>query len=225
MKNQLPKLLLRCLALLLAITIAIPPVSVRAEGTDGEDTSHEHAYGENDICACGELNPAHEHSYTSVVTAPTCTAAGFTTYTCACGDSYTGDEQAQLSHVYSEDGRCACGELNPEHKHTYSEGKCVCGEEEPAHEHTYGENDLCTCGELNPEHEHTYSEGKCVCGEEEPVHEHAYGENDICACGELNPEHEHSYTSVVTVPTCTAAGFTTYTCICGSATPAMTRRS
>ncbi|MBQ7962522.1 MAG: hypothetical protein IJ289_07965 [Clostridia bacterium] len=30
----------------------------------------------------------HEHSYTSVVTAPTCTEKGYTTYTCECGDSY-----------------------------------------------------------------------------------------------------------------------------------------
>ena len=31
---------------------------------------------------------AHEHSYTAVVTDPTCTAKGYTTHTCACGDSY-----------------------------------------------------------------------------------------------------------------------------------------
>ena len=34
----------------------------------------------------------HEHEYTATVTDPTCTEAGFTTYTCECGDSYTGDE-------------------------------------------------------------------------------------------------------------------------------------
>lgn len=31
---------------------------------------------------------AHEHSYTDVVTAPTCTQKGYTTHTCSCGDSY-----------------------------------------------------------------------------------------------------------------------------------------
>ncbi|MCD7722628.1 MAG: leucine-rich repeat domain-containing protein, partial [Clostridiales bacterium] len=36
--------------------------------------------------------PAH-HTYESVVTAPTCTAGGYTTYTCTvCGDSYVADE-------------------------------------------------------------------------------------------------------------------------------------
>ena len=34
---------------------------------------------------------AHTHTYTPAVTAPTCTGQGYTTYTCACGDSYVGD--------------------------------------------------------------------------------------------------------------------------------------
>ena len=37
---------------------------------------------------CGKVNVT-EHSYSTVVTAPTCTEDGYTTYTCACGDSYT----------------------------------------------------------------------------------------------------------------------------------------
>ena len=40
----------------------------------------------------------HEHTYETVVTAPTCDDAGYTTYTCACGDTYTGDEVAALGH-------------------------------------------------------------------------------------------------------------------------------
>ncbi|MCM1544766.1 MAG: hypothetical protein NC110_05640, partial [Ruminococcus sp.] len=32
-----------------------------------------------------------EHTYTTVVTAPTCTEQGYTTYTCACGDTYIAD--------------------------------------------------------------------------------------------------------------------------------------
>ena len=42
------------------------------------------------------------HSYTSVITPPTCANDGFTTYTCACGDSYTGDEVPSTGeHDYS----------------------------------------------------------------------------------------------------------------------------
>jgi len=40
------------------------------------------------------------HAYEAVVTAPTCTAKGYTTYTCsACGDSYVADEVAALGHT------------------------------------------------------------------------------------------------------------------------------
>ncbi|MBE6951129.1 MAG: hypothetical protein E7451_07310 [Ruminococcaceae bacterium] len=43
--------------------------------------------------------PSHEHSYTAVVTAPSCTEGGYTTYTCECGDSYVADETAPLGHT------------------------------------------------------------------------------------------------------------------------------
>ena len=33
----------------------------------------------------------HTHNYTQEITAPTCTKDGYTTYTCACGDSYVSD--------------------------------------------------------------------------------------------------------------------------------------
>ena len=41
----------------------------------------------------------HSHSYTAVVTEPTCTEAGYTTYTCSCGDTYTSDEVPALGHA------------------------------------------------------------------------------------------------------------------------------
>ena len=57
--------------------------------------------------ACGETIVAQQtvdalgHSYNAVVTAPTCTDAGYTTYTCSCGDSYVSDEVASLGHSYN----------------------------------------------------------------------------------------------------------------------------
>ena len=42
------------------------------------------------------------HKYTAVVTEPTCTDAGYTTYTCGCGDSYTADETAALGHTWND---------------------------------------------------------------------------------------------------------------------------
>lgn len=54
------------------------------------------------------------HSYASVVTAPTCVNDGYTTHTCSlCGDNYTDSETP------------ATGE------HSYDNGVCGCGAEEP----------------------------------------------------------------------------------------------
>ena len=55
-----------------------------------------------------------DHSYTSVVTDPTCTQKGYTTYTCTvCGDSYKDSYVAASGHSY-EDGVCTgCGKTEP----------------------------------------------------------------------------------------------------------------
>ncbi|MBQ8042640.1 MAG: hypothetical protein IJ272_00625 [Clostridia bacterium] len=44
--------------------------------------------------------PVHTHSYTSVVTEPTCMAQGYTTHTCSCGDSYKDSYKGALGHSY-----------------------------------------------------------------------------------------------------------------------------
>lgn len=47
----------------------------------------------------------HTHTYTqSVTTAPTCTLAGVTTFTCSCGDTYT-EEIPMLGHDFKETAR------------------------------------------------------------------------------------------------------------------------
>lgn len=44
--------------------------------------------------------PVHKHDYESVVTAPTCTAGGYTTHTCtSCGDSYTDNLTNATGHT------------------------------------------------------------------------------------------------------------------------------
>ena len=78
---------------------------------------------ENGECTdCGEKDPNHEHSYTEKVTkAPTCTEKGEKTYTCTCGHSYA-EEIPATGHHYGDDDKCTgCGELNPNHKHNYTE--------------------------------------------------------------------------------------------------------
>lgn len=42
--------------------------------------------------------PVHSHSYTATAISPTCSTGGYTLYSCACGDSYTGDEVPALGH-------------------------------------------------------------------------------------------------------------------------------
>ena len=43
---------------------------------------------------------AHTHVYEAVVTAPSCAEKGFTTHTCACGDTYTDSEVEATGHDY-----------------------------------------------------------------------------------------------------------------------------
>ena len=45
---------------------------------------------------------SHTHSYKDVVTAPTCTEKGYTTHTCACGDSYVDTYTDALGHAWDE---------------------------------------------------------------------------------------------------------------------------
>ena len=49
----------------------------------------------------------HTHDYVTVVTAPTCTEKGFTTYTCACGETYVDDYVDTIGHRdYDFDSLC-----------------------------------------------------------------------------------------------------------------------
>lgn len=59
-------------------------------------------------------NPTCQHSYISTVTAPTCIAGGFTTYTCTlCGNSYVGGQTTAKGHSYTN-GICVnCGTAQP----------------------------------------------------------------------------------------------------------------
>ncbi len=73
-------------------------------GTETGDFA-DHSFADGVCTACGALD--HVHSYTAVVTAPTCTQKGYTTYTCSCNDSYIADEVDPLDHV-DEDGDLNC---------------------------------------------------------------------------------------------------------------------
>ena len=81
-------------------------------GNDGNG-EHTHTFSEATCttpatCECGATEgEALGHSYESEVTAPTCTEAGYTTYTCTCGDTYTADE-VPASHSYTSETTATC---------------------------------------------------------------------------------------------------------------------
>lgn len=54
------------------------------------------------------------HSYVSVVTAPTCVNDGYTTHTCSlCGDNYTDSETPATGNHSYDNGVCGCGAEEP----------------------------------------------------------------------------------------------------------------
>ena len=79
----------------------------------GRSTGYQYWLQSLDI-ESGDAPVPCEHDYVAVVTEPTCTAGGYTTYTCSkCGDSYVADEVAALGHDY-QDGVCTrCGAIDP----------------------------------------------------------------------------------------------------------------
>ncbi|MBE6766548.1 MAG: zinc-ribbon domain-containing protein [Ruminococcaceae bacterium] len=60
----------------------------------------------------------HTHSYSKKVTAATCTAQGYTTYTCSCGDTYK-DNYTKSSHSYTQYKCTKCGAVDKSHAYEY----------------------------------------------------------------------------------------------------------
>ena len=143
----------------------------------------------------------HKHSYTSAVTDPTCTEKGYTTYTCSCGDSYVADYVDALGHSYGE----------------WTQTKApTC---------TVTGTEIRTCSRCNT------TEARTV---ESLVHVIVHHDAKAATCTEIGwnaydtckncdyttyseiPATGHHHNAVVAAPTCTAKGYTTYTCSCGN---------
>ena len=163
-----------------------------------------HDYKNGTCTRCGAkdpgVTPPHTHDYKAVVTAPTCTQAGYTTYTCSCGDSYKGDYKDARGHLFVL-GKCLrCGEKDPD-SHTHEYTKTVVAPTCTTRGYT---EHVCSCGS-SYKTDYTAALG------------HDY-KNGLCTrCGAKDPSaHTHDYKAAVTKPTCTEGGYTTYTCsVCG----------
>ena len=184
---------------------------------------------------------AHTHYYTATVTAPTCTTKGYTTHTCACGNSYVDTYTDALGHAWDN------GKVTKQPTEAETGVKtftCTrCGETKTetipklAHEHSYEAvvtaptctekgytTHTCSCGDSYVDTYvdalgHAWDNGKAT---KEPTETETGVKTFTCTrCGETKTEiipkltHEHSYKAVVTAPTCTEKGYTTHTCACG----------
>lgn len=99
----------------------------------------------------------HIHSYTSSVIPPTCGKKGYTSYICACGDSYTSDETAATgSHDYESTVVPPTASRRGYTLHTCK----ICG-------HSYKDNYVDKLPETEPEDSYA---------PEVPNHTHSWGE-------------------------------------------------
>jgi len=77
-------------------------VNGKVSAAVGSGTVHFVISNETDAAASYSISwsgSAHQHAYQKVVTVPTCEDQGYTTYTCACGDSYIGDYVKANGHT------------------------------------------------------------------------------------------------------------------------------
>ena len=151
--------------------------------------------------------PATGHDHTAVVTAPTCEAKGYTTYTCACGDSYMADYVDAVGHDYTGvvTTQPSC---ETEGVKTYT-----CANDAS---HTYTEKIPVTGHTPRAAVEENRVAATCVkSGSYEMVVYCQICDKELSRTQYTIPATGHDHTSVVTAPTCEAKGYTTYTCACG----------
>ena len=168
------------------------------------------------VCTvCGEvLIEKLGHDYNSVVTDPTCTEKGYTTYTCSrCGDTYTDSEVAELGHTPSAQADCLndqtctiCGEvlvgkLGHDYNAVVTAPTCT--------EKGYITHTCSRCGDA-------YTDSETEALGHKPGAEADCLNDQICTvCGAVLTEKlGHDYVAVATEPTCTEKGYTTHTCSC-----------
>ena len=135
--------------------------------------------------------PPHVHEYEETVTKPDCISGGYTTFVCACGDSYVGNDTDALGHDW-KDATCtdpktcaACG---------VTEGR--------ANGHKWDEGTVTVPAEESKEGEKLFTCTVCKATKTQAI-------------PTLDHVHNYEETVEITPPTCTEDGYTTHTCRCG----------
>lgn len=140
-----------------------------------------------------------KHAYEPKTTDPSCTEAGYTTYTCKCKDKYVVEGEKAYGHSYAEEvTEPTC--LDSGYT-TFTCKKCndsYVGDEVDALGHDYHSDiTLPTCTETG------YITYTCLVCEDSYI-------------GDEREANGHAYDAVVTEATCQSGGYTTYTCsVCG----------
>ena len=142
---------------------------------------------------------SHTHSYKDVVTAPTCTEKGYTTHTCACGDSYVDTYTDALGHAWDN------GKVTKEPTETETGVKAFtctrCGETRtetmPVIPHVHSYKDVVTAPTCT---EKGYTTHTCSCGK-------SYVDTYVDALG-----HAWDNGKVTKEPTETETGVKAFTC-------------
>ena len=169
------------------------------------ELGHDYLNGTCTRCGQKEGETPHKHSYKDIVTAPTCTEKGYTTHTCACGDSYVDTYVDALGHAWDN------GKVTKEPTETETGVKtftCTrCSETKTevipplSHKHSYDAVVTApTCTEKG------YTTHTCACGD-------SYVDTYVDALG-----HAWDNGKVTKQPTATETGVRTFTCTCCSAT-------
>ncbi len=209
---------------------------IMATSANGHTPGADATCTEPQICEVCEtvLELPHGHDYDSVVTDATCTAMGYTTYTCVnCDDSYVSDYTDKIEHDYDEvvtEPTCT--------EHGFTTYTCVdCDDSYVSdyvdaipHNHK-GVITAPTCtamgfttytcedcgdsyvGDYVDMTEHNYNKETV----EPTCTEHGYAVYTCPDCGksyigDYTENIEHTYTETVIAPTCTEMGYTIFKC-------------
>ena len=181
------------------------------------------------LCSdCGdfyeETTPLASHSYKTVKHNPTCRMTGYTEHICeVCGDNYITDITPIISHAYEHITKePTCTEKGyTTHTCTMCDYHYVSDYTEPLG-HKWDEGHTVTNSTCDAEGVMEYHCMNCNESMIKAISSkgHTYGDDPTCTepqrcteCGVvLRMPAGHHYTETITEPSCTAMGYTTYTC-------------